>query len=93
MRTTAPFRWKNTRKVVEALRAVGSPCIKYEEYSAGSTTPDPHQVWQKVYSDRNGTPYNWLFQQSRSRSADHTQTRPGIHPGDHQAGPDRCARL
>lgn len=78
---------ENTRKVVEALRAVGSPCIKYEEYSAGSTTPDPHQVWQKVYSDRNGTPYNWLFQQSRSRSADHTQnpslgyTQETIKPG------------
>ena len=72
---------------MEALRAVGSPCIKYEEYSAGSTTPDPHQVWQKVYSDRNGTPYNWLFQQSRSRSADHTQnpslgyTQETIKPG------------
>ena len=78
---------ENTRKVVEALKAVGSQCIKYEEYSAGSTTPDPHQVWKYVYSDRNGTPYNWLFQQSLSRSKNHTQnpsleyTKETIKPG------------
>lgn len=66
---------ENTRKVVAALKAAGSKCIKYEEYTAGAISPS-HQVWKYVYS--SGTPYNWLFDQTLDRSENHT-ANPSLH--------------
>ena len=60
---------EGTRQAVAALKAAGSECIKFEEFTAGSIIPS-HHVWKYVYS--TGTPYNWLFDQTLERSENHT---------------------
>lgn len=60
-----------TARAVDALKAAGSKCVKYEEFSAGSTVPDAHAVWKRVYEI--GTPYNWLMMQSRARTENNTK--------------------
>ncbi len=60
-----------TARAVDALKAAGSKCVKYEEFSAGSTVPDAHAVWKRVYEI--GTPYNWLMMQSQARTENNTK--------------------
>ena len=54
-----------TAKAVQALKDAGCSCVKYEGFTAGSM-PEPHKVWERVYSI--GTPYNWMFTQSLTRT-------------------------
>lgn len=54
-----------TANAVQALKDAGCKCIKYEGFSEGSM-PEPHKVWERVYSI--GTPYNWMFTQSLTRT-------------------------
>lgn len=61
----------NTSNMIAALKAAGSACAKYEVYSAGSITPDAHwDLADRVYSI--GTPYNWLFAQSLTKTQNGT---------------------
>ena len=54
-----------TAKAVQTLKDNGSAAIRYEAFQVGSM-PEPHKVWERVYSI--GTPYNWLFIQSQART-------------------------
>lgn len=55
----------STEQAIAAIKEAGSGCAKYEVFSAGSVVP-AHHVWERVFSI--GTPYNWLFIQSRART-------------------------
>ncbi|AEF86242.1 phospholipase/carboxylesterase family protein [Treponema primitia ZAS-2] len=59
---------------VDALKAAGSACIKSENYTPGSIVP-PHEAWQKIFTGL--TAYNWLFEQSLTRSNGNT-TNPSL---------------
>ena len=54
-----------TAKAVQTMKDNGCGCIKYEGFTAGSM-PEPHKVWERVFSI--GTPYNWMFTQSLTRT-------------------------
>lgn len=63
-----------TANAVQAMKDAGCSCIKYEGFTPGSM-PEPHKVWERVYSI--GTPYNWMFTQSLTRT-EHGKLNPNM---------------
>ncbi len=59
---------------IAAVKAAGGVCIKSETFAAGSCIP-AHNSWQKCFTGL--TWYNWIFEQSLTRSEGNTKD-PGL---------------